>query len=344
MDPVINPAQTTPDPAAPPKNLIGGFEHRRIYQGEGAPPDHFGPDTEAPSDVSPAPEPTGTTSAPPDPTPPPAAALPAETKPVFRHKTHEEAEKSYAHLLSKTTKVEQENARLRAEKEARIAAEEQQRRTAAETLARETFLNKRYKEAMEELSALDQDDPNYTAKSAKIWARVHGDVIGFQPEAQPPTLKSEDVLPTVSSLLPSPAGSAPEGADVSPPAPLPTSHPSPVEGEGSMDSDPETLKTIVATRIVEQQAGFDADDPVFVYFASKAPAVDETNLPLPFDVQVDWAIAQTKAHLAKQRQKILQAEAQPMSRGGTIRSNQSPPAKRKTLSDVIDGARSKRVL
>ena len=336
---VITP--TTEDPA--PRPRLSELPMGRIYMGED-PPDHSS--APAPPAADPA---TPTPSDPVLPDTPEAqdAASQATEPPVgdpdtpadppkFRHKSWEDAEKSYSHAQAKITHISQENARLKKELEERERAEADTRAQEA-AAAREKQVADRYEKAMAALQELDEYDPDYKAKAAKVWAECHRDVATVSAAS----IADQTVTPTVS-----PSGEASAPVDDPSGGIVPPEGPS--EGE---PVDPAEIRSRISSRMKDQQVApteFDLDDPVFFGFASKAPTHDDSGAPLPFEAQVDWAIAQTRSHYQRTKQRILQTTGQPLGRGstGSARPAGEPPpeARRVTLNSSVENALNRRKL
>lgn len=188
-----------------------------------------------------------------------------------RFKSHEEAERGYRELQGKTTRAEQRAAEAERELAAIWGAEERRKQREAADLSFTDFAAERREAAMAEIDELDLDAPDYKKKVAQAWARADRDIFNFRQE-QPAGGAAETPAPTGTET---PAAGTPPGA-----------------AAGVEEVRAYAKETIV-------KAGFDAEDPLFWIFASRAPAVKETGESIPLDEQIQWAIDQTKTYQAR---------------------------------------------
>lgn len=283
----------------------------------------------------------------------------------FRHKTLEEAERSYANLLSRTTRSEQENARLREELEKLRAARQQEEKKQREEeirRQRDEFISSKYEEATKAVDELDPDDPTYHNKVARIWADAHRAIDTFEPEvsgSEPPSAsesaeayasggrQADDAGGGQSAEQENPSQGGP-GEAGSEPSPSDSAEPA---GQQPAEQGPSTeeIQQMINTRISKQAPGFDSEDPAFVGFCGRVPAEDEQGNPLTIQQQIDRAIEMTRQHYDRKRRELLQESAQPMDRtgpgaGGSAGSSQSSPQQKETFGDIVEAAVSSRQL
>jgi len=202
----------------------------------------------------------------------PDKAQPAEETPPagdYRFKSHNEAEKAYRLLQSKTTKAEQRLKML----EQQIEEDKRRKREAIATEDAERqymeFATERNAQALGEINDLDPEDPEYQKKAAACWARAHLDVRRFQPKA--PDLPEE--------LRGSPAAPAASAGETTPQEP---------SQEGAIHT-----RKFVETVLEGSKIGISKDDPLFWAYAEQSPSVDATGRQLPLKDQIWWAVQKT---------------------------------------------------
>ncbi|MFW5930448.1 MAG: hypothetical protein ACOCQI_01740 [Desulfosalsimonas sp.] len=297
----------------------------------------------------------------------------------YRHKSLEEAERSYSNLLSRTTRAEQENARMREELEKMRAARQQEEKNQREEEVRrqrDEFINSKYEEATKAVDELDPDDPEYHNKVARIWADAHRSIDAFEPDvsSEPPPA-SEAVRAYASggqgdraaAGLESPSQAGDQGEAGPEPSPSGLAEPAggeaqaepaggeaqaePAGGEAQAEQgpSPEEIQQMIDARILEQSPGFDREDPAFIGFCGKVPSEDEQGNPLTIEQQIDRAIDMTRQHYDRKRRELLQENVQPMDRtgpgaGGSAGSSQSSPQQNETFGDIVEAAVSSRQL
>ena len=342
------------DPHGEDGELIAGHEQFDLYRGDfladvsdddggetGDPhshADHSGDpagDGEGGEQQAAPPEDGGTTG---DDDPPPA-------KP-FRHKTHEEAERSYANLMSRTTRAEQDNARLRKQLEEIEAAKEKARRDEQIRTQKDEFIANKYEEANRAVENLDPDDPEYHSQTAKIWAGVHRAIETFEPtiEEDQPRRGGAEGLPRASEYIQDNNRGEPTGPEGVSPPDGPDAAPSDTEGESVGEQlTVEQIYQKIDTVLSEKKPGFDREDPAFISFCSRAPDKDASGRLLSLDEQIDYAVQATKAHYDKIRRDLLQTSAQPMNKGaaapfaGAGHQGQQQEST-ETFGDIVDAA------
>ncbi len=316
------------------------------------PPVDKEPEPEPPADSSPPvdkesePEPPVETNPPsadtspsgePETNPPSADTSPPDTSPPgARHKSWGAAEKSYAHAQAKMTTLAQENAHLKKRLAARERAEAEARAKEL-AAAREQKVAERYEQAVAALSELDEYDPDYKHKAAKVWADCHRDVNQIEPRGVTPTDVSSSDVSSSGDHSSAPADDPPGGV-------VPPEGPPPEPGP-----DPEAVRSRILARFSDQGVSaedFGLDDPVFFAFASKAPTVNDQGEALAFEAQVDWAIDQTRTHYQGMKKRLLQTAAQPLGRGAVSGKSKTEqrPAERTTLNSAVEKAVARRVL
>ncbi len=362
--------ESDPQNPAGPENpqsdndIMSGYEQFEVFQGDFMADEDADHSKEAAGQPA-APPDDGTTSRD-DNTAHPSPAAPEESgggasdegadSVHIRHKNHEEAEKSYANLLSRTTRAEQENKELR-EKLQKIENDRLEADRQAEIQRkRDEFLNQKYEEASQQIDELDPDDPEYHKKEARIWADTHKAIEEFTPQVEDTGGGAGGESPAVSSVLPSdrsPAAGSQTGSaegtagpDSGPPA---GGEPA---GGGSAEAG-QTAEEIQAkvTRALEaQQVDFGADDPAFVAICGKTPDADADGNPLSIDDQIQHAIDQTRAHYDQVRRRHMQQSEQPLSRSGGKSGpagsdrQASSASDKATFSDVLDEVVQSRTL
>ncbi len=349
-----------------PGDIMGGYEQFEVYRGDFFPEaedDDVGdPGSDPGADHSGAPDASGDA---------PQGAAPPEggttgdaaggdagggepSSGQFRHKSHEEAERSYAHLMSRTTRAEQDNARLRRQLQDIEDAKKKQQQDQEAARQRDEFVQQKYEEAARAVDELDPDDPEYHTKTARIWADVHRSVDAFTPAVDS---SGGSDIPRASDMVggqgqqaaDAGAASAGDGSDpggesgtTSPASPPDTA--APAEGDDPGDGGGYTQAEIhqkIDARIGEKTPGFDREDPAFIAFCGRAPTQDEQGRPLSIEDQIDYAIESTRAHYDKKRREMLQASAQPMDRGASNRgaSRQSNAQdQQETFGDIVEAA------
>ena len=279
----------------------------------------------------------------PDPgvTPPePGAVDPPPKK--LRFKTHELAEEGYVNVFGRATRAEQRAAeaekRAKAAEEKLAAIDQDKRQAALDAQAREqkdVFATQQFEEVNRQLDALNPDDPEYSKKSAEIWASAHRSIEEFKP-----TIDESKLPKPLSGVVPP----APEtGATTAPSEPDVTEAPPPaVEGDTITH-----IQTRINAIIEEQNPGFDADDPAFITFCRQpVEADDQGNYP-PLDDQIRQAVEKTMAYHDQQRKRALQDTQQPIPRSGPGQGpggQQASSEKHATFNDIVDKAASSRVI
>ncbi len=242
-----------------------------------------------------------------------------------RFTTHEEAERGYRELQAKSTRDQQELARLKKEKAEREAAEVAARHKEKADAATLEFSKKRHAEILGQISALDEEDPDYDTKVAGLWAEVNFDVTQY---AQNPEIEEEvGGTPLVSG-------------DANPPEDTRPEEP----GGGHEDV------LLLIDRAVQAAEFDDGQRQMFMGYASQAPDKDDQGVALNIDQQVAWAVKQTQNYYsglkAKIEQEVKAQLGQPMGRGGTgvTPRSKADDAKPLTLDGALEAAEQARTL
>lgn len=266
------------------------------------------------------------------------AAAGSEPEKPFRHKSWDDAEKSYSHAQAKLTKLAQENAELKRQQDAQAAARVQ----AEQSQARDRFYEERFTKAAEAVADLDEFDQDYKAQVAKVWADCHRDVAGFQPpsspqESSPAASSTATGDPEPGEMSPGPGFADEEGINPSPTA-REGINPSPTGENPAPAVDAVSRITSRMAEVGVSPEEFDVNDPVFYGFAVKAPTNAADGSPLTFEAQVDWAVAQTRNHYTHKKSQILQTAAQPMGRAGAVASRSAGGGAAETTKQTLNGA------
>lgn len=366
-----------PDPQTPaaPENpqsdndIMSGYEQFAVFQGDFMADEDVDHSGQGSTGQPAAPSDDGTTS--PDdgtPPPPPATGKPAggddaggqtgDSQVYNRHNTKEEAEKSYANLLSRTTRAEQENKALKEKLDKiendRIEADRQ----AEIQQQKDEFLNQKYEEATQQVDELDPEDPEYHKKVARIWADAHKAIENFTPQVSDAGGGAGgEETPAVSSVLPSDRSPAadgqtgPAGQEAGPASGAPAEDGGGAADDGGAAADGLTMEQIQAklqTALETQKVDFDATDPAFRAICAATPSEDQEGNPLTIDDQIQHAISQTRDHYEQVRRRYMQETAQPMSRSGQSGPAAGPGASsnddKATFSDVLEEAVQSRTL
>jgi chaperonin cofactor prefoldin len=236
--------------------------------------------------------------------PPPAAA------PAQRFKSHEEAERGYRELQGKTTRAEQEAAEARrklAELEAAQAAQNERRvadaRRAEADQAIDDYMAERTEKALEEIEALDPDDPEHRKKVARIYARRDSDVRKF---AQNPAGKDGK-----------PIGAATEGDQQvsSPPLPAERPPPAPPVVPAAAESRRVQVREYIDGRA--RAAQIDPEDELWVGVSLTTPTKDADGKSLSLDEQIEWTISRYNERRAAIQARARQAAHLPMGEGAS---------------------------
>ncbi|MBU2550233.1 MAG: hypothetical protein KKB20_17625 [Proteobacteria bacterium] len=249
-----------------------------------------------------------------------------------RFKTHEEAEKGYRNIQAEKTRLELENKALKSAQEAAAKAALEAEAKEKETADFLEFTKGRTKQALEEINALDPEDPDHEEKVALAWARMYADTRNFQ--YQPP------------------AGAAPGTRSEEP---APAAGPKPAEGAG--EPDPQAM-ALIKGKLAE--AGLDPEDEYFWLLADRGvPTRDPQGNALTFEQSLAWAIETTKTHNQKIEQRIQdrikaaagktgrshQDQGLPLGRSGARRARPSGAAVPvKSIGDALDLVQGERRL
>lgn len=197
-----------------------------------------------------------------------------------RFRSHADAEEGYRNIQAKTSKVEEENARLRQQLAEFEAQRDRQRQEDMQADIRRRSV-KEYSDALQKIQSLDPEAPDHNEKVAEIWAETHLNVSSFRPTGDNQTDDGN-------------GGASPKA-----------------------DADVTIGK---AREYVDNQlasAGLDDDEKlIFFAFASSAPDTGADGTPIGLEEQTAMTIEKTKQFLADKRAKFLQEFDQPMGRSG----------------------------
>ncbi|MBI5845134.1 MAG: hypothetical protein HZB23_10750 [Deltaproteobacteria bacterium] len=232
----------------------------------------------------------------------------------FRFKSQAEAENGYKSLLARTTRAEQENKRLKEEREAAERAAEESARREVDEARDEDEATGYYLEAVRAVNALPEDAPDHEEQAARIWAKAHRKIAAARNAAPAPPERREPPEPEPERDEPAPRQQA----------------------------DPKEVRSYIENRARTRGKIADEDMPVFYGFAATAPAADEGGKPLSIDAQTDWAIEKTNSYLAAKTRPVRRSFG-PMGRGGmglpASGADEPDDGKPFTLNDAIKAAR-----
>lgn len=94
----------------------------------------------------------------------------------FRFKSQDEAESGYRHLQAKTTRIEQEAARLRADLKKVQDSEERKEKQEEQDKELLEYMTERHEQALTDIDDLDPDDAEYRKDVSRIWATKDVDI------------------------------------------------------------------------------------------------------------------------------------------------------------------------
>lgn len=191
----------------------------------------------------------------------------------YRFKTLEDADKSYRHLQSEKTKADLRIKALEEERAAAKTADAKKAAAEAEDQQFTTFATERNKQALEEINALEPDDPDYTAKAAGCWTRANLAIRRWKPQDQEDSPAHADGLPV----------SKPTREDPKPDQ----------ESEKTQVDATFTTKEFVEGVLENAALGIPKDDPLFWSFAEQSPSVNEDGTPKDMKDQIWWAVERT---------------------------------------------------
>jgi hypothetical protein len=262
-----------------------------------------------------------------------AKEKPAEQKPTEKEALPDgKTDERYAGLQRTMSRKDQEIADLKAKLAITEQGEQRKAKLKETDGLFEKFLVDRALVTMKQIGEVAEDDPAYDTKVATIrakelsdtrrWERDHPEVFGSFADK-----KEVQAAPPVET----------PAAEVVPPV---------VDAEEKEGLVSFCEKTLVA-------AGYEANDPVFGFFASRAPVKDEKGgSELTFEQQVEWALGKTKDHYASVKQKFSveagvkrQAQNMPLGKGTVaIPMKNQDDAKPVTIDDALQEVRRERTL
>jgi len=199
----------------------------------------------------------------------------------LRFKSHQEAEKGYRHLQGEMTRAAQRARELEKELQALKQAEAKK---AAQGKAEQAFVDfaaDRRKQAMEQVEALSDEDPEYTVKASRIWAEADRDIHRFD----------------WSQFQQAEDGGQPAAGESQAPQPDPA------------DLQQQAVKT-AETMAADAGLTHEADLTTFRMVAGRTPEVDEQGQPMSFEDQVQWAITETRQLIEAQQARFLADQKQ----------------------------------
>lgn len=209
----------------------------------------------------------------------------AEAAPLPRFKTHEDAEKGYTDLQSKTTRVEQQNAELRKQL-ASFQEQENKKKQDQQAVEIKDFAVAKNKEALTEINKLDPEAPDHNDRVAEIWAEANMAVYDFR--------------------IAKKAEQQSHQPDLEPAQP---------------DADVLAVNAAITNRLQSEKFN-DEEQAVFWGFARTCPTHTPDGVQLTNDEQVSITMEKTKQFFANQRSRLLQEFDLPLDRGG---SHTGPP-------------------
>jgi len=209
-----------------------------------------------------------------------AKETPGDQKPAEKVLPDGKTDEKYAGLQRTIAKKDTEISDLKTKLTEREQGEQRKAKLKEVDGLFDKYLVDRALVTMKQIGEVAEDDPAYDTKVAGIrareladirrWERDHPDVFGNfveKKEVQPPVEKPDEKIAAETA-----------------------------EEKAGLVSFCE--KTLVA-------AGYEANDPVFGFFASRAPVKDEKGgSELTFEQQVEWALGKTKDHYASVKQKF----------------------------------------
>lgn len=247
-------------------------------------------------------------------------------------------DEKYLGLQKVISKKDQEILELKTKLETKEQGEQRKAKFQETEAAYHTMLTKRTLQTMKEIAAVAEDDEKYDEKVSLIRARELADIRRW--EREHPELSGTFVERTPATVE-KPAGKV----EVQPEK---TTQPS------EEVNDEEKTELIGFCESTLKTAGLDPDDPVFGYYAGRAPVKDEkSGSDLSFEEQVEWALGKTKAHYASVRQKFSveagvrrQTEHLPLGKGtitggASRRTDEVQPV---SIDDALQEVRRERTL
>jgi hypothetical protein len=255
-----------------------------------------------------------------------------KTSPENKHrfKTHDDAETGYKNLQGEKTRLEQRIKSLESEnaefKKSATAGQIQTDLAKADEEI-EQFEIAKNKEALAAINKLDPDDPDHEGKVAAIWAKANREVRKFENQK----------LGSIETRVAAAENTTAEAK--------------------TREEEIEAVRTHIREVISSEEHGLEQDDPVFWYFASRAPAQDEQGEKMSLDEQIGWALENTKNHYAKIRGTIHkeqevaaaargrehQEKNLPLSRSAATRSaSKAEDARPVSLDDALKEVRESR--
>lgn len=239
----------------------------------------------------------------------------------FRFKSQDEAEKGYKHIQAENTRITERNKQLTEQIATRELDQQQQAQTEAVSLELEKAAQEMRMKLLDDIDALDPDDPAYRKQVAALQARA------------------DIAVARASSMF------LPRAVTAPPPSPLP-----PVTDNST---EVEQLRVYTRDVIAAPEIGLDPADPLFWSFAAQAPATDAQGQDIPLDGQIQWAVEQTKNYHARLFQNDPARVAESASRSASQHAlkgmpmgraaSGAPPVSREqkeplSLSDALDEA------
>ena len=262
--------------------------------------------------------------------PQPLPATPAEPAgPTDEAKKDSElSPEQFRRLQQKAQKLEKEKAVLEKEnakfKQQQAEQEANSQREAADAEL-EKFSAAQHRQALDKISVLDPDDADHADKVSQIWAETTTAVRRKEREMD------DEARIAAAALAPTAvADQQNHDQDLDDPIlPAPGPHP-------EIFSMQEKVSRAVTA------AGFDPSDPIFEHYAGKAPVVDDTGQPMPFDAQIAWAINQTTKYKSDERSKLTQEIDQFIPRGAIPPAVRPGPAPTGSLNSALERAQERR--
>lgn len=205
----------------------------------------------------------------------PAAEEPAKVLPDGK------TDPQYAGLQRTISKKDQEIAELKSKLTEREQGEQRAAKFKEVEGQYHQMLTQRTLKTLKDLEAISEDDPKYDEKVALARARELADIRKWERE-------HPDVLGTTVEKPPAKLEPSQDGAKTEP---------------NAVD-EKEKSELVAFCESSLKTAGLDPDDPVFGFYAGRAPVKDESGQELDFERQVEWALGKTKDHYASVKTKF----------------------------------------
>jgi len=208
----------------------------------------------------------------------PEAGSPA---PSPRFKTHDDAEKGYTALQSRTTKTEQENAELRRQLASYQAEQAEKAKQNKQGEIRQFAVTKN-KEALAAINQLNPESSDHDQRVAEIWAEANMAVDDFRMSKQEPS--------------PPPAAGQPPAGN---------------------DNDAGDDSSALVTGMLDAENFSEAERIAFWGLSRSAPTHGPDGAKLTLQQQISMTMEKARQHNAAQRSQLMQELNLPLERGGS---------------------------